>query len=60
MTATPSIKAYYYPVGYIRTSSCEYSAKNCSNKFIHLTNDAIQKKQQEYGKYEKGNKVTYE
>ena len=59
MTATPQIRAYYYPIGYIRTSSCEFTTKNCSNKFIHLTNDAIQKKQTEYGKYEKGNKVTY-
>ena len=60
VTATPQIRAYYYPIGYIRTSSCEFTTKNCSNKFIHLTNDAIQKKQTEYGKYEKGNKVTYE
>jgi len=60
LTATPSIRAYYYPIGYIRTSSYEFSVKNCTNKLIHLTNDAIQKKNQEYGKYEKGNKVSYE
>lgn len=27
---------------------------------MHLTNDAIQKKGNDYGKYEKGNKVTFE
>jgi len=33
--------------------------KNCSNKYIHLTNDAIQKKATEYSKYESGNKITF-
>lgn len=27
---------------------------------MHLTNDAIQKKGNDYGKYQKGNKVTFE
>ena len=27
---------------------------------IHLTNDAVQKKSDDYGKYEKGNKISYE
>jgi hypothetical protein len=31
--------------------------KNLQNKMIHLTNDAIQKKSEEYGKFEGGNKV---
>lgn len=34
--------------------------KNCSNKYIHLTNDAIQKKASEYSKFESGNKVRFE
>ena len=29
------------------------------NKFVHLTNDAIQKKCEEYGKFENGNKVSF-
>ncbi len=29
------------------------------DKFIHLTNDAIQKNCEEYGKYEPGNKLTF-
>lgn len=32
---------------------------NLSNKLIHLTNDAIQKKAEDYGKYEPGNKLSY-
>ena len=28
--------------------------------FTHLTNDAIQKTSADYGKYEKGNKISYE
>ena len=27
---------------------------------VHLTNDAVQKKGDNYGKFEKGNKVSYE
>jgi hypothetical protein len=34
--------------------------KNCSNKYIHLTNDAVQKKATEYSKFEMGNKVRFE
>ena len=27
---------------------------------IHLTNDAIQKKSEDYGKYENGNKISFQ
>lgn len=27
---------------------------------IHLTNDAVQKKSDDYGKYEKGNKISFD
>ena len=53
-----TIQGYFYPEGYIRTSSKEFSIKSL-NKYIHLTNDAIQKKSEEYGKFEAGNKVSY-
>jgi len=29
-------------------------------KYIHLTNDAVQKKNENYGKFERGNKISYE
>ena len=53
------IKGYFYEVGYIRTSSKEFTLKNLNNKFIHLTNDAIQQQMEDYGKYEPGNKLSF-
>lgn len=54
-----NIKAYWYKEGYIRTSSEKYDLDDLSNEFVHLTNDAIQKKSDLYGKYEPGNKLSY-
>lgn len=53
------MKGYFYNEGYIRTTSKEYNLKNLDNKFVHLTNDAIQKKGEEYGKFESCNKVSF-
>lgn len=53
------IKGYWYQEGYVRTSSSEYTLQSNDGR-IHLTNDAIQKTMPEYGKYEKGNKISYE
>ena len=55
-----SIKGYWYEEGYIRTSSFEYSMKYCKDPLVHLTNDAIQKNCSAYGKFEKGNKLSYQ
>ena len=55
-----NLKAYWYREGYLRTSSKEYSIKNLESKSVHLTNDAIQKKCDDYGKFEYGNKVSLE
>ena len=54
-----TVKGYFYEEGYIRTSCKEYSLKNLSNKAVHLTNDAVQKKDDDYGKYENGNKLSF-
>ena len=53
------IQGYFYHEGYLRTSSKEYTLKNLSNRFIHLTNDAVQKKSDDYGRFENGNKLSY-
>eukprot|EP00826_Nyctotherus_ovalis_P048659 TRINITY_DN5755_c0_g1_i3.p2 TRINITY_DN5755_c0_g1~~TRINITY_DN5755_c0_g1_i3.p2 ORF type:complete len:120 (-),score=26.45 TRINITY_DN5755_c0_g1_i3:205-564(-) len=53
------IKGYFYEEGYIRTSCKEYTLKNLAQKAIHLTNDAVQKKDENYGKYENGNKLSF-
>jgi tubulin--tyrosine ligase len=52
-------KGYFYEDGYIRTSCKEFSLENLSNRFVHLTNDAVQKKSEDYGKFENGNKISY-
>jgi len=33
--------------------------KNLANRMVHLTNDAVQKKSEDYGKYEPGNKLSF-
>lgn len=53
------IQGYYYNEGYLRTSCRPYSIKDIEDPFIHLTNDAIQKYSEDYGKFESGNKMSY-
>lgn len=52
------LKGYCYLDGYLRTSAKDFNLKNL-NKFIHLTNDAVQKHHEDYGKFEFGNKVSF-
>jgi len=54
-----NFKAYYYTEGYIRTSCRAYSKTNIADPMIHLTNDAVQKKDENYGKLESANKLSY-
>ena len=53
------LQAYFYQEGYLRTSCKKFNLKDLDNKFIHLTNDAIQQKAPDYGKHENGNKLSY-
>lgn len=53
------MKGYFYEEGYIRTSSREYTLKKLTNKIVHLTNDAVQQRNEDYGKYEPGNKLSF-
>ena len=45
---------FVYKEGYIRTSSHEYKLDNCENQYVHLTNNAVQKHGNGYGKFEDG------
>ena len=54
-----NFKAFYYTEGYIRTSCKEFTLNNLTNRMIHLTNDAVQKKSEDYGRFEPGNKISY-
>jgi len=51
--------AYWYHDGYIRTSGKEFNVNNVNDLHIHLTNDAIQKFSDEYGRFEAGNKLSF-
>jgi len=53
------MRAYWYEEGYLRTSCEEFDLKDPTNQYIHLTNDAIQKYADDYGKYENGNKLSF-
>jgi hypothetical protein len=52
------LKGYFYNDGYLRTSCKEFSLATM-NKNVHLTNDSVQKKCEDYGKYEPANKLSY-
>ena len=52
------IRGYFYQEGYVRTTSYPYSLDN-QQPGVHLTNDAVQKKSDDYGKFESGNKLSY-
>eukprot|EP01016_Furgasonia_blochmanni_P056509 TRINITY_DN9650_c0_g2_i1.p1 TRINITY_DN9650_c0_g2~~TRINITY_DN9650_c0_g2_i1.p1 ORF type:complete len:722 (-),score=158.27 TRINITY_DN9650_c0_g2_i1:154-2238(-) len=50
---------YWFKEGYIRTSSEAYtlSPESISNQYVHLTNNAVQKNSENYGKFENGNQI---
>ena len=52
-------KGYFYQGGYIRTSWQEFDLDDISDKYVHLTNDAIQSRWEDYGKYETWNKLSF-
>ena len=53
-----NLKAYWYKEGYLRTSCKEFNYEP-TNIYAHLTNDAVQKKHKDYGKYEPYNKLSF-
>lgn len=55
-----TIKGYWYEDGYIRTSSKLFTLDSLSNRLVHLTNDAVQKRSNDYGKYEPANKLSFQ
>eukprot|EP00741_Cyanophora_paradoxa_P002202 tig00000555_g2134.t1 len=57
---TGTMDLYVYKEGYIRTSSAAYNTENTVDKYIHLTNNAVQKKGAEYGAFEEGNQLSFD
>jgi Tubulin-tyrosine ligase family len=54
-------KAFLFKEGYIRTSSYEFevSPESIDKLFIHLTNNAVQRFNENYGAFEEGNQLSY-
>ena len=52
------LKGFMYRDVYFRTSSKSFDLQNLSNRYIHLTNDAIQINADDYGKFESANKLS--
>jgi hypothetical protein len=57
---THEYKCFLFREGYIRTSSYEYdtSPESIDKPFIHLTNNAVQKFNENYGAFEEGNQLS--
>ena len=53
------IKGYFYNEGYLRTSSKEFNLNDLENLMVHLTNDAVQVNDEDYGKFEMANKLSF-
>lgn len=54
-------KCFVFPEGYLRLSSYKYSLEEemMANLAVHLTNNAIQKKDKNYGLEEDGNQLSF-
>lgn len=53
-----AMRAFFYREAYLRTTSAEYSTKT-KDRMVHLNNDAVQKKGDDYGKFESANKMSF-
>ena len=56
---TNFIRGYFFEEGYLRTSSKEFDLENIDSRYVHLTNDAVQKNSTSYGAFESANKLSY-
>lgn len=54
-------QSYFFEEGYIRTSSEVFTLQESdkNNQYIHLTNNAVQKNNSNYGLYEDGNQLSF-
>lgn len=52
------LRGYYYRDAYVRTSSVPYSLDDMGDLECHLTNDAVQKNSEGYGRFEGANKLS--
>jgi hypothetical protein len=55
---TNSFEIYIYKKGYLRTSSNDYST-SAKNNYVHLTNQCLQNKSDDYARHEEGNTLSF-
>eukprot|EP01022_Parablepharisma_sp_SALTPOND_P029652 TRINITY_DN742_c1_g1_i13.p2 TRINITY_DN742_c1_g1~~TRINITY_DN742_c1_g1_i13.p2 ORF type:complete len:1190 (+),score=82.88 TRINITY_DN742_c1_g1_i13:407-3976(+) len=53
------VKGYFYKEGYLRTSSKKFTLGSLK-RAVHLTNEAVQIRLENFGKFEAGNKVSFD
>lgn len=53
------IKGYFYKDGYLRTSAKLFSLSDLGDQVVHLTNETVQVRSPDFGKFEHGNKLSY-
>jgi len=49
------MNSYFFREGYLRTSCEEFQLDSLDKRYIHLTNNAVQKYAEHYGEFEDGN-----
>ena len=54
------MEVYFFKEGYLRTSATPYKLDNCKDPMVHLTNNAIQKNSNCYGRFEDGNQLDFQ
>ena len=53
------MEVFFFKEGYLRTSAFGYKLDNCQDDMVHLTNNAVQMKSGDYGRYEDGNQLDF-
>jgi hypothetical protein len=58
---THEMKVYFFKEGYLRTSSTAYTMEEqaIEDRNVHLTNNAVQKNCETYGRFEDGNQMSF-
>ena len=56
---THKYEVYAFKEGHMKACSVNYDLNNIENSFIHLTNYSLQKYNQNFSKFEKGNEISF-
>lgn len=57
---THKYEVYAFKEGHMKACSVNYDLNNIENSFIHLTNYSLQKYNQNFSKFEKGNEISFD